>query len=37
MPVAVATGGYTVEELRGSGADIVFEDLSDLDAFCALL
>ena len=37
VPVAVATGGYTVAELRGSGADIVFEDLSDLDAFCALL
>jgi phosphoglycolate phosphatase len=37
VPVAVATGGYTVEALRGSGADIVFEDLSDLGAFCALL
>jgi phosphoglycolate phosphatase len=37
VPIAVATGGYTTEQLRGSGADIVFEDLSDLDAFCALL
>lgn len=37
VPIGVATGGYTVEQLRGSGAGIVFEDLSDLDAFCALL
>jgi len=37
IPVAVATGGYTVEQLRQSGADIVFSDLSDTDAFIALL
>jgi phosphoglycolate phosphatase-like HAD superfamily hydrolase len=37
VPVGVATGGYTVEQLRQSGADIVFADLSDGDAFCALL
>lgn len=36
-PVGVATGGYTVEELRASGADIVFRDLSDAAAFDALL
>jgi phosphoglycolate phosphatase-like HAD superfamily hydrolase len=26
--IAVATGSHTVEELRASGADVVFEDLS---------
>lgn len=36
-PVGVATGSYTVEQLRASGADIVFADLSDLEAFDALL
>src|SRR5688572_6878555 len=36
VPVGVATGGYTVEQLRQSGADIVFTDLRDADAFCAL-
>lgn len=30
--IAVATGGHGVEELRAAGADVVFEDLSDLDA-----
>jgi phosphoglycolate phosphatase-like HAD superfamily hydrolase len=35
--VGVATGGYTVDQLRQSGADVVFEDLSDIDAFCRLL
>ena len=30
--VAVATGNYDAEALRVSGADVVFEDLSDLDA-----
>ena len=30
--IAVATGGYDVEALRAAGADVVFEDLSDLDA-----
>jgi phosphoglycolate phosphatase-like HAD superfamily hydrolase len=37
IPVGVATGGASVDDLRRSGADIVFEDLSDADAFCALL
>jgi phosphoglycolate phosphatase len=30
--IAVATGSYSVEELRASGAHVVFEDLSDTDA-----
>jgi len=30
--IAVATGSHDVAELRASGADVVFEDLSDLDA-----
>ena len=37
VPVAVATGGYSVEDLRAAGADIVFEDLSDTGAFLELL
>ncbi len=37
VPVAVATGSFTVEQLRDSGADIVFEDLSDTRAFVRLL
>src|SRR3954447_13559570 len=36
-PVAVATGGFSVEDPRQSGAEIVFEDLSDTQAFLALL
>jgi phosphoglycolate phosphatase-like HAD superfamily hydrolase len=36
-PVAVATGSYTVEQLRQTGADIVFQDLSDTSAFLKLL
>ena len=36
-PVGVATGGHSVDELRDSGAGIVFNDLSDTDAFLALL
>ena len=36
-PVAVATGSYSVEQLRQSGADIVFKDLSDTAAFLKLL
>ena len=28
--IAVATGSHTMDELRASGADVVFEDLSDL-------
>lgn len=30
--IAVATGSHSVGELRAAGADVVFEDLSDLDA-----
>ena len=37
VPVGVATGSYTVEQIRASGADIVFPDLSDPEAFLALL
>ena len=29
--IAVATGGHTTDELRACGADVVFEDLSDLE------
>jgi phosphoglycolate phosphatase-like HAD superfamily hydrolase len=36
-PVAVATGSYTVEQLRETGAEIVFQDLSDTKAFLKLL
>jgi phosphoglycolate phosphatase len=36
-PVAVATGSYSVEQLRQAGADIVFTDLSDTAAFLDLL
>ena len=32
VPIAVATGTFTVDQLRASGAEIVFEDLSDSDA-----
>jgi phosphoglycolate phosphatase len=37
VPIGVATGGYTVEDLRETGAEIVFADLRDTDAFIALL
>jgi phosphoglycolate phosphatase-like HAD superfamily hydrolase len=37
VPVAVATGSYSVEQLREAGADIVFDDLSDTQAFLQLL
>lgn len=36
-PVAVATGSYSVDQLREAGADIVFDDLSDTPAFLQLL
>lgn len=36
-PVAVATGGYSVDDLRAAGAEIVFADLSDAEAFLKLL
>jgi phosphoglycolate phosphatase-like HAD superfamily hydrolase len=35
--VGVATGGFTADQLRESGADVVFEDLSHRDAFLRLL
>lgn len=35
--IAVATGGHSVDELRASGADVVFEDLGDLDAVLAAI
>jgi phosphoglycolate phosphatase len=37
IPIGVATGGYSVDDLRRSGAEVVFDDLADADAFCALL
>jgi phosphoglycolate phosphatase-like HAD superfamily hydrolase len=36
-PVGVATGGYSVGDLRAAGAEIVFEDLSQTEAFLRLL
>jgi phosphoglycolate phosphatase len=36
-PVAVATGSYTMDQLREAGADLVFDDLSDTAAFLQLL
>jgi phosphoglycolate phosphatase-like HAD superfamily hydrolase len=33
VPIGVATGSFTVERLRESGAEIVFADLSDTPAF----
>ena len=35
--IAVATGNYSVEQLRESGADFVFEDLSDTNAVIAAI
>lgn len=37
VAVGVATGGFTVQQLRESGADIVFEDLSDTEAFVRII
>jgi phosphoglycolate phosphatase len=37
VPIAVATGGYTVDQLRATGASIVLEDLSDTAAFIQLM
>jgi phosphoglycolate phosphatase-like HAD superfamily hydrolase len=37
VAVAVATGGYSVDRLRETGADYVFRDLSDTEAFLKLL
>ena len=35
--IGVATGPFSVQQLRDSGAEVVFEDLSDTDAFLKLL
>jgi len=35
--IAVATGSHTTDELRTSGADVVFRDLSDLEEVLAVL
>jgi phosphoglycolate phosphatase len=35
--IAVATGGFDVPSLRAAGADVVFEDLSDADAFLRVI
>jgi phosphoglycolate phosphatase len=36
-PIGVATGGFTVQQLRDCGAENVFADLSDTDAVLKLL
>ena len=36
-PVAVATGNFTVDQLRATGAPIVLEDLSDTDGFLKIM
>lgn len=35
--VGVATGSHTTDELRTSGADVVFQDLSDLEQVLAVM
>jgi phosphoglycolate phosphatase-like HAD superfamily hydrolase len=37
VPVAVATGSFSVDQLRASGADLVFEDFSDASRFLELM
>ncbi len=37
VPVGVATGGFNVDQLRASGAEIVFENLSNTSAFLKVL
>ena len=37
VAVGVATGSFTAEALRTAGADVVFDDLSDTEAFLRLL
>jgi phosphoglycolate phosphatase len=37
VPVGVATGSFSVDDLRGSGAEIVFTDLGDTEAFLRVL
>jgi phosphoglycolate phosphatase-like HAD superfamily hydrolase len=36
-PIGVATGSYTVDQLRAAGAEIAFEDLSDTPAVVRVL
>jgi phosphoglycolate phosphatase len=36
-PIGVATGPFTTQQLQDSGAAVVFDDLSDTEAFLALL
>jgi phosphoglycolate phosphatase len=35
--VGVATGGYTADQLRVCGADVVFQDVTDTDAFLKVI
>jgi phosphoglycolate phosphatase-like HAD superfamily hydrolase len=35
--IAVATGGFDVHALRAAGADVVFEDLTDAEAFLRVI
>jgi phosphoglycolate phosphatase-like HAD superfamily hydrolase len=35
--IAVATGSHDIDALRAAGADVVFEDLSDLDSFLQVI
>lgn len=37
LPVAVATGNFTVDQLQATGAPIVLEDLSDTSAFLTMI
>jgi phosphoglycolate phosphatase-like HAD superfamily hydrolase len=37
IPIGVATGSYTVDQIKASGADVVFADLRDSAKFLALL
>jgi phosphoglycolate phosphatase len=37
VPIAVATGTFGVDQLRASGADIVFADLSDTEAVLGVM
>jgi phosphoglycolate phosphatase len=37
VPVGVATGSFTVDDLRSAGADHVFQDLSDTQAFLRIV
>jgi phosphoglycolate phosphatase len=37
MPVAVATGSFSIDQLRSTGAPVVLQDLSDTDQFVRLV